>query len=129
MANGLRVMTDKTNIIHKKKMILLGFAVFIAYLCRMCDFEFEIFQLAGYLRTYIYITIFYLWGRSIKRRIIQKQVQHYKYSWTYDILDYDKNNIIFHYRQYKCVKVSVVYVLYTTFNHTIFRAFNSNVIR
>ena len=77
MANGLRVMTDKTNIIHKKKMILLGLAVFIAYLCRMCDFEFEIFQLAGYLRTYIYITIFYLWGRSIKRRIIQKQVQHY----------------------------------------------------
>lgn len=27
MANGLRVMTDKTNIIHKKKMILLGLAV------------------------------------------------------------------------------------------------------
>lgn len=77
MANGLRIMTDKTNIIHKKKMLLLGLAVFIAYLCRMCDFEFEIFQLAGYLRTYIYITIFYLWGRSIKRRIIQKQVQHY----------------------------------------------------
>ena len=77
MANGLRNMADKMNIIHKKKMLLLGLAVFMAYLCRMCDFEFEIFQLAGYLRTYIYITIFYLWGRSIKRRIIQKQVQHY----------------------------------------------------
>lgn len=49
----------------------------MAYLCRICDFKFEIFQLAEYLRTYIYITIFYLWGRSIKRRIIQKQVQHY----------------------------------------------------
>ena len=77
MANGLKIMTDKTNITHNQKVILLVLAIFIAYMCRMCDSKDAVFKLAGYLRTYIYITIFYLWGRSIKRRIIQKQVQRY----------------------------------------------------
>ncbi len=70
-------MKNKENIAGRYKVIILILAIFVAYICRMLDTKNSIFKLAGYLRTYIYITIFYLWGRSVKRRIIQKQVQRY----------------------------------------------------
>lgn len=70
-------MKNKENIAGRYKVIILILAIFAAYICRMLDTKNSIFKLAGYLRTYIYITIFYLWGRSVKRRIIQKQVQRY----------------------------------------------------
>lgn len=62
--------------------MLFVFAIIIlAYTCRMLDMYDIGGGYPGYVRAALYIFLFALWGYSIDRRIIQKQVLHYL-RWT-----------------------------------------------
>ena len=52
-------------------------AIAVAYLCRLPIGEQILSGKAGYLRSFIYIAFFFVWGISVRRRIIHPQIRRY----------------------------------------------------
>ena len=52
-------------------------AIAVAYLCRLPIGEQILSGKAGYLRWFIYIAFFFVWGISVRRRIIHPQIRRY----------------------------------------------------
>ena len=62
---------------EKKMALLAAILVFIAVACRFADMFADFEPGAGWLRSAIYIGLFFVWGVSVRNRIIQKQPRSY----------------------------------------------------
>lgn len=60
-----------------QKISIVGLLIIIAIICRYLSINVCLPVTLGYIRSFIYIGLFIAWAVSIKRRIIQLQIQHY----------------------------------------------------